>query len=40
MVRGRTGFENPQWLTGRIPDAQVESAARELVEFAFRGFSR
>ena len=28
------------WLVGRIDDRQVESAARELVEFAFRGFSR
>jgi AcrR family transcriptional regulator len=26
------------WLVGRIDDRQVESAARELVEFAFRGF--
>ena len=26
------------WLVGRIDGRQVENSARELVEFAFRGF--
>ncbi len=38
MASSRAAGELDLWLVGRIDDRQVESTARELVEFAFRGF--